>query len=802
MSVAATPPSSSKPHPLYLLLIVASLLVSLIATVGPLFKIGQPFAGFRFEPTLTYSAVNESYWTGPKAGFKEYDRITHANGQIVKTPADLNRIVEQVGVGGTITYTVQRKVDAPDHQVKWEEKTLSVQVMEFSLRDYFASFFTLFLVGIAHLLIGAAAYLMKPDSVAGRAHWWMTMAIGLTTTLVGDYDLTMWFPRIWILMVALSGSACLHLALVFPYAKKHVQKRPWLQYWPYVPGGILAILWQLSFHPAGLSAVGPEALQMHFDLYDMSLAWSILVGFLGLIGMLIHSMLKAPNYLLRQQAKVGLIGAAVAYLPMVFLWVVPAIILESPLDSSGALVMVLWLLFVAFPLSVAYAIIKHQLFDITVVLKQGLVYSSLVFILGGGYFAVTSGLRAALGSGSTSDVPSLLMTGVVAIAFDPLRARIRRFIDERFFRAPYDAQKVLANYTAALRSTLQKDKLVHTLEETLQTTFHPTGMTMRLPDRHTGLLEKAELVLPLTVGEEVKGEILLGPKKSEIPYTEEDRRLIQGLLVPFALAYHGAGLAQEVAEAEAVKRTLEKARLIQKSMLPAQELALEKVQMAGYSESADETGGDYYDWFDLGNGRFSVAVGDVTGHGIDAALVVAMAESALYLQSSIDPSPEQVLAALNGTLHNLDIHRLPGQEKKLMTFVHALFDQQTVHLASAGHFYPFIYRAATGQVEELSDLKSTFPLGVRPPEKFKVSGGEVAIHAGDVLVFFTDGVHEAHSPQGEEYGLERLQAALHKWGPQDAAAIQRAILDDLYGFIQSDKPVEDDVTLVVIKILG
>lgn len=797
MSVA-TEPHKAKPHPIYVLVIMASLLISLIATVGPLFKIGQPFAGFRFEPTLTYSAVNESYWTGPKAGFKEYDRITQANGQTVKTPDELNAIVREVGVGNPITYTVQRKVEK-DHQVAWEEKTLTVAVMEFSLKDYFASFFTLFLVGIAHLLIGAIAYLMKPDSVAGKAHWWMTMAIGLTTTLVGDYDLTMWFPRVWILMVALSGSACLHLALVFPYAKKHVQKRPWLQYWPYVPGGILAILWQMSFHAQGLAGVGPEALQMHFDLYDMSLAWSILVGFLGLIGIMIHSLVKAPTYLLKQQAKVGLIGAAVAYLPMVFLWVIPAIILGTPLDSSGALVMILWLLFVTFPLSVAYAVVKHQLFDITVVLKQGLVYSSLVFILGGGYFAVTSALRAAMGGSGVSDTPSLLMTGVVAIAFDPLRARIRRFIDERFFRAPYDAQQVLASYTAAVRSTLNKDKLVATLSDTLDKTFHPTGLTLRLADHHTGNLETAELVLPLTVGEEVQGELLLGPKKSEIPYTEADRRLLQGLLVPFALAYHGAGLAEEVADAEVVKRTLEKARLIQKSMLPSQELAINSVQMAGYSESADETGGDYYDWFDLGEGRFSVAVGDVTGHGIDAALVVAMAESALYLQTGIDSAPARVLSALNGTLHNLDSHRLPGQEKKLMTFVHALFADQTVHLASAGHFYPYIFRAASGQVEELTELKSTFPLGVRPPDKFKVTGGEVPYQTGDVFVFFTDGVHEAHSPDGQEYGFERLQAMLQKLGHLDAAAIKQGILDDLYGFIQSKKPLEDDVTLVVIK---
>ncbi|MBC7541768.1 MAG: serine/threonine-protein phosphatase, partial [Candidatus Sericytochromatia bacterium] len=492
---------------------------------------------------------------------------------------------------------------------------------------------------------------------------------------------------------------------------------------------------------------------------------------------------------------------------------------------------VCWLIF---RVSILYAIVPHQLFDINVIIKLSMLYSTLILLLGGGYFVATTALQRTLvaATGSTSEFTYLAMTGVVAIVFDPLRRRIRDFIDRRFFRAKYDFKLILSDFVAAARATIRTDDLIHSMNEILDAALHPSHITLYL--RQGELLVQASATgdaaamphsvpadhaiaklpnpegavqFPLSVmikddGERLVGLLALGPKRSELEYTGEDVQLLNNMAQQLALTVHNAELATEVAEKAAIKRTLEQARLIQRSMLPDTLLDLADHQVVGYSESADETGGDYYDWSPLPNGRYVVTVGDVTGHGIDAALIVAMAKACLFNQLQEDPSPGAVMAALNETIHTVDVRRQSEQARKLMTCVYALVDPAAGHMeiASAGHFYPLVYRAATRTIDELEGLQWTFPLGTRPPAKFKCPQGTIPLAAGDVFVFFTDGVHEAHDPAAAEYGLDRLQDLLVALHDRPAAEIQQRILDDVYGHIGQDKPVEDDVTLLVIKV--
>ncbi len=869
-----------------LILIGISLVTSMVAIFATLGLIGQNFAGFRIEPTLTVSAVNESYWEGPKAGIQTYDRILEINGQPIKTPAEFKARIHQATPGETLTYTLQSKGAKATQQMQ-------IPVRIFEGMDFVRSLLVLYLVGFLHIFVGIAAYIIRPQNPSARAHLFMTLAIGVTTTLVGDYDTTMLFPRFWIAAVAMTGGACLHLGLYFPQKKKLLQRFPGLIWIPYGISFLLVGVWEYAFRPLGF--LGYEAqnitslFQLHFDLYDGSLAWSLIIGFMGLIIMIIHSLVKAETQVIKNQAKVALLGGVIAYLPMTIFWMIMDQILHIPL--SPALATICWILFIIFPLAIAYAIIKHKMFDIDFVLKQSMTYTALVVLLGSLYVLLAAGLQQLLQPLMTnnSELTSyMLTTTVVILLFEPLKLNIRGFIDRKFFRAKYNFRQALSEFIDTTRSTIDVEELIPALIDVVEKTIHPKhvllflknpekntlkqayshGISVKLKDeialddpallaamglakpkknlgsRLTGALNlatmaqdgplpspipfllmkritsdlpdleeteaiKNSLTLPLTVktarkgGEgfqdEMIGLLTLGEKRSEMDYTIEDRQLFQSIGQQLALTLHSSQLAVEVVEKEAMKQTLLKARVIQKSMLPDKELILDQFDVTGFSESADETGGDYYDWYDLGQGEFIVGIGDVTGHGIDAAMIVSMAKSCLYNQIEIDPDVPAVMEALNRTINQIS-SRTDRSNRKLMSFVYSYFDSasMTCRIASAGHWYPYHYKAREQEITNYSEFKGSFPLGQRAPEKYRCVENGFEIEPGDVLLYFTDGLHEAENLNGQAYDFERIEQLLNWYHDLSAHEIKEKFQQDWEHHI-AGRGMDDDMTLIVVK---
>lgn len=877
-----------KPWGLFcLLLIVLSITLSTISLLGSIGMIGQPFAGFRSEPTLTISAVNEPSWSGPQAGVETYDRLLTVDGTPLKTPEDLKQIIRAHQPGDVLRYEVLPKGAE-------KSKFLDITVQRFSASDFVRSFLLLYLIGFLHIFVGAIAYLIRPGNPAARAHLFMTLAIGATTTFVADYDTTMWFTRFWLSTVALTGGACLHLGLYFPQRKTIVQKRPWVVLVPYLISFALLGVWQYAFRHLGYLGYQEQGIldlfELHLTMNDLSLAWSLIVGFMGLMGLILHTLIKAESQVARNQAKVALLGAMIAYLPMTIFWVILDQILH--VFSSPTIATFCWLLFVVFPIAIAYAIVKHKMFDIDFVLKQSMTYTSLLVLLGGLYVALATGLQNLLTPLMVNNgelTAYMLTTGVTILLFEPLKLNIRNFIDRKFFRTQYDFRAALSEFIDTARSTIDVDELTPKLVEVVEKTIHPKhillflknpetqslrqayshGLTVKIKDeipiddavllsamglmeprknltsRLTGVLnagnlekkgpipspipfllakritselpslEESEairnsLTLPLTVRtasldggpakEELIGLLTLGEKRSEMEYTVEDRQLFQSIGQQLALTVHSSQLAEEVAEKEAIKQTLLKARAIQRSMLPEQELQLDRFEMTGFSESADETGGDYYDWYQLENGHFVMGIGDVTGHGIDAAMIVSMAKSCLSNQIELQPEVPQTMAALNRTINQIT-RQTDRRNRKLMSFVYSYFDPETLkcHLASAGHWFPYHYKAATGELTNYPEFKGTFPLGQRPPEKFKCTSNEIQLAPGDILLYFTDGLHEAENPNGQAYDFERVEQMLHWHHEHSAQEIKDRLQTDWEQHI-AGRGMEDDMTLVVVKV--
>jgi serine phosphatase RsbU (regulator of sigma subunit) len=244
----------------------------------------------------------------------------------------------------------------------------------------------------------------------------------------------------------------------------------------------------------------------------------------------------------------------------------------------------------------------------------------------------------------------------------------------------------------------------------------------------------------------------------------------------------------EALERERMEYEMSLARSIQQTLLPLELPALAGWRSAAYYRPARSVGGDFYDFLPLPGGQMGIFIGDVTDKGIPAALVMASTRSILRSITLEGISPAQVLEKAN----NLLVPDMPPS--MFVTCLFLLFDPATgrVRYANAGHNLPMQWRG-----EEVAEWRATgMPLGLMPGMQYEEK--EAQLHPGEGLLLYTDGVVEAHNPEGEMFGVARLREALKWYSLAHEGAIQ-ALIAELDLFTGPAWEQEDDVTLVVIS---
>lgn len=239
-----------------------------------------------------------------------------------------------------------------------------------------------------------------------------------------------------------------------------------------------------------------------------------------------------------------------------------------------------------------------------------------------------------------------------------------------------------------------------------------------------------------------------------------------------------------------MKRELEYAREIQLSMLPRESPEVDWLDLAALSLPATEVGGDYYDYFRLGDRRLAVVVGDVTGHGVASGLVLSGVRSCLNLLQDELVRPGEVLERVNRML------KRTASPRMLMTLAVAVLDgdEGSVTVATAGH-PPVLVVRRDGTVSEVGN--GSLPLGAFDEVRYAERRSRVG--AGDVLLMFSDGVVETVGADDEQFGWQRLRDVLDET-PRDASAreVRDALLRELWSF-KGDRPQIDDVTMVAAR---
>src|ERR671920_273201 len=250
----------------------------------------------------------------------------------------------------------------------------------------------------------------------------------------------------------------------------------------------------------------------------------------------------------------------------------------------------------------------------------------------------------------------------------------------------------------------------------------------------------------------------------------------------------GRRLEQEIRERERVEQELRVARSIQQGSLPKEVPELEGWQITPYYQPAREVGGDFYDFFELEEGRLGIVVGDATGKGVPAALVMASTRSMLraVAQALRSFSPGEVLAQVNETL----LARIPLN--MFVTCFYAILEPKSGHLlyANAGHDLPYLWHGG-GDAEELR--ARGMPLGLMPGMSYEEK--EIALDAGEAALFYTDGLVEAHNPKGEMFGFPRLQALIAGHTDEEGS-LEETLPEELYSFVGDGWEQEDDITLL------
>jgi predicted ester cyclase len=256
------------------------------------------------------------------------------------------------------------------------------------------------------------------------------------------------------------------------------------------------------------------------------------------------------------------------------------------------------------------------------------------------------------------------------------------------------------------------------------------------------------------------------------------------------LKLRGQRLEQEIRERERVEQELRVARSIQQASLPKDVPEVEGWEISPQYRPAREVGGDFYDFLELPNGRLGLVVGDATGKGVPAALVMASARSMLraLAQALGSSSPGEVLGRVNDSL----VTDIPPN--MFVTCFYAILDPESGHLvyANAGHDMPYL-RRRSGDAEELR--ARGMPLGLMPAMSYEEK--ETILEAGEAALFYSDGLVEAHDPEGEMFGFPRLRTLVAEHGEE--RSLGEFLLEQLYSFVGEGWEQEDDITLLTLE---
>jgi sigma-B regulation protein RsbU (phosphoserine phosphatase) len=779
------------------------------------------------------------------------------------------------------------------------------------------------LVQLLFLLTGLTVFLLKP---ADRQAWLLALMLGAFTGLYNSE-----LPPLPLAVAPMMGLARIiglwlaplfcHFFLIFPDRSPILRRFPNLErrlYWP-----LYLILPWFSFMRLTVVFRAQEQWASFFrDSWLLRQEWIGLLSLLivlaylaiGLVALLMGYRVAGVAARRRLHVIVAGSGAGFFGLLLIIVW---EMFFQTLLPDTGGWIRgCLGLTLPLIPLSFAYAIIRHQVIPVSLIIRRSVRY---VLVSRGAILldmiAVGLSVTAVLTYIFSRIRPPLIVIGLVSAAVGIVTWKVasglhdrylRPLIDSRFFRQSYDAQQIITELTQSLRTVTGLPQLLELVAAKIQTALQTVNVTIFLRDHTTGnyngaysrdysetdgraisrerhsrlpyyagimkqlsdnggpleveqyvavtkqesdngkvnavgrsglpqddpgispissispigeskteedgmeaLREvKATLLMPLASKDELLGLISLGPRLGDLPFSREDKQLLMSVSGPTTFAIENARLVEQmVAEARRLqeievdhRRKTEElafARQLQHSMLPARNVSLDNIEIIGRMRAATEVGGDYYDFIEMADGRICIAVGDATGHGVAAGLVVGMVKMGLINglqrmngQRSVKPLIEDLNRALRRSL---------SQRGMGMCLGAAILDASAlkVEVISNGMPAPYHYRATSRSLSQIETQAP--PLGFL--RQVNVRPVEARLGPGDALVWLSDGFEERMNDANQVWGIEEVERTLERICREEtnAETIARRMIEACDG-AAGGRGNDDDMTIVVAKV--
>ena len=646
--------------------------------------------------------------------------------------------------------------------------------------------------------------------------------------------------------------ALLVFALIYPQERRLSRRIPWLPLVLFVPhifhtllvtvqsmlGGSLETLEDQFVGAPLLGAFLATVLSIHDSLFSLvNLGFGAAAAFL-----LMSSYHRTQNIRIRSQLLVvsaGLITCLILYsaatsIPTVLNkplpdWLRISLTTAALVSATGA---------------ITYAIVRHKFLDTNLIARQAILYAVASGALVGFYLLVIQRVNTRLAgiTGIDQDVLEPVFLILSLILFQPVVGRVENTLSRLFLRDPSDYRNVIARLGKDMLTTIDLDLLlarsIKTIAEALTLrSGYIVALAREGPLVHGGagdppaaedvlrcaaILEKipedresirvsepqptltrtersylrnrfgAELVVPLRSSGELVGALLLGEKVTGTVYTVEDVNLLLSLATQLGVALQNGLLLRDRVAVARLEEELTLARQIQRSFQPDSFPAMSRYTCSAVTIPSKEVGGDLYDFVETPDGSCLMAIADVSGKGVPAALLSSMIQAALRTQASTETSPAKITSGIDSLVYQ------STTTEQFATFFLARLDKDRsqIEFSNAGHNYPLLFKAAGGVVPLVT---GGLILGIVDDAEFEEE--LVQLEPGDRLLLYTDGVTEALDEQGNEFGEEKLAALVESIDPGEGAeAVTEKVLDELYDFL-GDQEAQDDVTLMVLQVL-
>jgi serine phosphatase RsbU (regulator of sigma subunit) len=363
----------------------------------------------------------------------------------------------------------------------------------------------------------------------------------------------------------------------------------------------------------------------------------------------------------------------------------------------------------------------------------------------------------------------------------------------------YDAEK--GELTRSRAAVLpEATPLFHWLEqsqdalESAQIEMAPPSEEARVSARDFFAAQQIEVLIPLLMAEKLIGAIGLGRRQDLRRYGSHDMILLGSIGRQMTAVISNALHHKDIVEKERLDEELKLGRAIQMALLPDTAPRASNLVVQGVMIPAREIGGDYFDFIEQPDKEgLSVVIGDVSGKGVAAGLLMAIAKTAISIYSREEDDPQEILRRTNSILHQ---HML-GENFMSMLYMRWNSRAQSLRYASAGHEHIIVCRRQ-GREKIEAIPSGGFVLGLTPDVTGMLAAGELSLNVGDKLVLYTDGVIEAMNSRREMFELENLVRIVEKYAAQDATTLMGSIKSEIFEFMAGASQ-HDDITIVVIE---